>query len=343
MFHFECDYKGGALPEVLEALTATNGEQTPGYGADIHTGRAKELIRSLCGAPDAEVYLAVGGTQANAMVLDALLGPSEGVVAAETAHIGVHEAGAIEASGHKVLTLGQHDGKIAAADLADYLRAFYADDTWPHMVIPGAVYISFPTELGTLYTRDELRELAAVCRRYELPLYVDGARLGYGLAAASCDVTLADLAAEADVFYLGGTKQGLLMGEAVVARKGLLRNFFTVMKRHGGVLAKGRLLGVQFCALLSDDLYLRSSRWAVELAMRLREGFAARGYAPLVDSPTNQQFFRLPNALIDRLSERASFGYWGPRGAEASAVRFVTSWATTREEVDGLVALLDEA
>lgn len=340
MLHFDCDYMGGALPEVLAALAATNGEMTAGYGVDPHTEKAKDLIRALCGQPDADVFLMVGGTQTNATVIDALLRPWQGVVAAESAHINVHESGAIEASGHKVLTLPSHTGKIAPAELRQYLVDFYSDDTWPHMVIPGMVYISFPTELGTLYTRDELGELAAICREYRLPLYLDGARLGYGLAA-SPDVTLADIAALCDAFYIGGTKQGLLLGEAVVAKRQRLSQFFTVMKQHGGVLAKGRVLGVQFHMLLSDDLYLRASRRAVDLAMQLKQGFLDKGYEVFVDSPTNQQFVRLPNEVIDRLMAKGvSFGYWGPRGAELSEVRFVTSWATRPEEVTQLLALI---
>lgn len=330
----------GAHPEVLAAIVQNNLAQTSGYGEDDFCRNAKSLIRQACGVPDAAVHFLVGGTQTNATVLDSLLRRTEGVISTDTAHINVHEAGAIELTGHKVITLPTHDGKMHASDLEAYLRDFYADDTWTHMVVPGAVYISFSTEFGTIYTLSELTALSEVCHRYHLPLYIDGARLGYGLAA-SADVTLPDIARLADVFYIGGTKMGCLFGEAVVCTNpSLLPQFFTLMKAHGSVMAKGRLLGMQFGALFTDDLYLRIGHHGVALAQRLRQAFESEGYRTFIDSPTNQQFFILPNTLIDALLPSASFEYWGPRGETESKVRFVTSWETTDADIDALQQLI---
>lgn len=332
--HFDSDYMAGAHPEVLEAIVRSNDVQTAGYGADEYCRRAKARIRQACAAPEAEVFFFMGGTQANAVMLEGLLRPTEGVIAAATAHINVHEAGAIEQTGHKVIALPSHDGKLSASDVGDYLRDFYADDTWPHMVAPGAVYISFPTELGTIYTLDELTALSSLCRAYDIPLYIDGARLGYGLAA-SPDVTLADIARLADAFYIGGTKMGALFGEAAVCpQPQRLRHFFTLMKSRGSVLAKGRLLGVQFEQLFTDDLYLRIGAHGVAMAHELRNIFTDRGFSTYIDSPTNQQFFVLPNDVIDTLSHRISFELWGTRGDEHTPVRFVTSWETTSHHLE---------
>lgn len=340
MIHFDCDYMAGAHPEVLDAIVRNNTTQTVGYGNDDFCEHARGLIREACDAPEAAVHFMVGGTQTNATALDGLLRRTEGVIAAETAHINVHESGAIELTGHKVISLPSHEGKLWASDVRNYLQSFYADETWPHMVVPGAVYISFPTELGTIYTRDELMALSIVCLEYRIPLYVDGARLGYGLAA-SPDVTLRDIARLADVFYIGGTKMGALFGEALVCTDPQrLPRFFTLMKAHGSVLAKGRLLGMQYEAFFTDDLYLRIGRHGVALAQRLRHAFESRGYRTFIDSPTNQQFFVLPNDLIDRLLPVATFEYWGPRGAHESRVRFVTSWETTESDIAALEALL---
>lgn len=340
MIHFDCDYMAGAHPEVLEAIVRNNTTQTSGYGEDDFCRDAKEKIRQACEAPNAAVHFLVGGTQTNATVLDGLLRTTEGVIAAETAHINVHEAGAIELTGHKVISLPSHDGKLCPDEVDQYLRDFYADDTWTHMVAPGAVYISFPTEFGTLYSKDELTRLSETCRAYDIPLYIDGARLGFGLAA-SADLTLPDLARLADVFYIGGTKMGALFGEAVVCNnEKLLPHFFTLMKAHGSVLAKGRLLGMQFGAMFTDDLYLRIGRHGIQLAKELRSAFEEKGYKTFIDSPTNQQFFILPNTLIDKLLPEASFEYWGPRGQEESKVRFVTSWETKVEDIAALKALL---
>ena len=341
MLHFDCDYMEGAHPEVMRRLLETNLEQTPGYGCDPHTERARELIRQACGAPQAEVHFLVGGTQTNATVIDGLLRRHEGVLAAESGHINVHEAGAIEAAGHKVLTLPSHEGKIRAEEVDRWIEEFYRDETWPHMVAPGMLYLSHPTEFGTLYTLSEMEAIHAVCQRYSIPLYLDGARLSYALASEENTLTLRDIARLCEVFYIGGTKTGLLFGEAVViTRPELLPHFFTLVKQHGALLAKGRLLGVQFETLFTEELYLRIARQAISTARRLKEALLAKGYRLHIDSPTNQQFFVLPNREIDRLSQYATFELWGPRGKEESVVRFVTNWATTDEQIDALTARL---
>ena len=341
MLHFDCDYMEGAHPEVMRRLLETNLEQTPGYGCDPHTERARKLIRQACGAPQAEVHFLVGGTQTNATVIDGLLRRHEGVLAAESGHINVHEAGAIEAAGHKVLTLPSHEGKVRAEEVDRWIEEFYRDETWPHMVVPGMLYLSHPTEFGTLYTLSEMEAIHAVCQRYSIPLYLDGARLSYALASEENTLTLRDIARLCEVFYIGGTKTGLLFGEAVViTRPELLPHFFTLVKQHGALLAKGRLLGVQFETLFTEELYLRIARQAISTARRLKEALLAKGYRLHIDSPTNQQFFVLPNREIDRLSQYATFELWGPRGKEESVVRFVTSWATTDEQIDALIARL---
>jgi threonine aldolase len=330
----------GAHGEVLEALVSTNMELTPGYGNDPHTAQAKALIRQACGAPQAEVMFLVGGTQTNATAIDGLLARHEGVLAAESGHIAVHESGAIEASGHKVLTLPHSHGKVSTEDVVRYINEFYADETYQHMVAPGMLYISQPTEYGTIYTLAELETLSDTCHSHNIPLYIDGARMAYGLKAEGADFTLRDIARLADVFYIGGTKCGTLFGEAlVVTNRTLLRNLFPLVKQHGALLAKGRLLGVQFEALFEAGLYERIGEHAVRLAVRLREAMRSAGYEVVIESPTNQQFFRLPNHVIDRLREHISFDYWGPRGQSHSIVRFVTSWATQEEDV----ARLEEA
>ena len=341
MLHFDCDYMEGAHPEVMRRLLETNLEQTPGYGCDPHTERARELIRQACGAPQAEVHFLVGGTQTNATVIDGLLRRHEGVLAAESGHINVHEAGAIEAAGHKVLPLPSHEGKVRAEEIDRWIEEFYRDETWPHMVAPGMLYLSHPTEFGTLYTLSEMEAIHAVCQRYSIPLYLDGARLSYALASEENTLTLRDIARLCEVFYIGGTKTGLLFGEAVViTRPELLPHFFTLVKQHGALLAKGRLSGIQFETLFTDGLYLRIARQAITTAMKLKAAMLDKGYRLHIDSPTNQQFFVLPNREIDRLSQYATFELWGPRGKEESVVRFVTSWATTDEQIDALTARL---
>lgn len=341
MIHFDSDYMAGAHPEILEALVRTNLEHTAGYGNDPYTEEAKALIRKAVGVEDAQVFFLVGGTQTNATVIDGILARHEGVVAADSGHIAVHESGAIEASGHKVLTLPHHEGKLQAEEVERYIEDFYADETYPHMVAPGMVYISQPTEYGTIYSLAELEALGAVCRKHAIPLYIDGARLGYGLKAEGADFTLRDIARIADVFYIGGTKVGALFGEAVVVTNPkLLRNLFPLVKQHGALLAKGRLLGLQFGVLFRDGLYERIGEKAVEHAITIRESFRKAGYEVVIESPTNQQFVRLPNEVIDRLRQDMSFDYWGSRGEKESIVRFVTSWATTDDDITRLKELV---
>ena len=341
MIYFDTDYMAGAHPKVMERLLQTNAEQTVGYGNDPYTVRAKEQVKQACSAPDARVYFLVGGTQTNSTVIDGVLERHEGVLAAESGHINVHESGAIEATGHKVLTLPSYDGKVKADDVRNFISNFYSDDTYEHMVAPGMLYISFPTEYGTVYSLNELEALSEVCRNAGIPLFIDGARLGYGLAAQGNDVTLADIARLSDVFYIGGTKVGALFGEAVViTNPDIMKHPVPLIKQHGALMAKGRLLGVQFETLFTDNLYHEIAKGVVQKAIRLKEAFVSAGYKVEVDSPTNQQFFRLPNEIVDRLQENVSFEMWGPRGEKESVVRFVTGWTTTDKEIDTLVSLI---
>ncbi|MCI6703190.1 MAG: beta-eliminating lyase-related protein [Prevotella sp.] len=341
MIYFNNDYMRGAHPLVLQRLIDTNLEQTASYGDDNYTRQARQRILDFCGLTDGEVHFLVGGTQTNATVIDGLLARHEGVLATRSAHIHVHESGAIEASGHRVITLDEYEGKLSADIVRQFIDDFYRDETYEHMVAPGMVYISHPTELGTLYTLDELKALSKVCRDAEIPLYMDGARLGYGLAADDTDVTAADIARLCDVFYIGGTKAGALFGEAVVIpQKDKLPHFRPLIKQHGALLAKGRLTALQFDALFTDSLYLKISRHAIRMAMKLKEGLLKKGYPLLIDSPTNQQFFILPNADIDRLATSVSFELWGPRQEALTPVRFVTDWSTDEADVDALLNLI---
>lgn len=342
MIYFDSDYMAGAHPKVMERLLETNHLSTIGYGCDEYTKHAAELIRNACGQPNARVYFLVGGTQTNATVIDGLLSRHQGVLAAESAHINVHEAGAIEATGHKILTLPQYEGKVLASDLKEYIDNFYSDDTYEHMVAPGMLYISFPTEYGTTYSYEELTKLSEICHNANIPLYIDGARLAYGLAAKGNNVTLKDIAQLSDVFYIGGTKVGALFGEAVViTNPTLLKNFFPLIKQHGALLAKGRLLGVQFETLFENNLYEEIGSQTVEKAIRIRNLFSSKGYKIVVDSTTNQQFIRLPNQIIDKLKENISFELWGPRGKTETVVRFVTGWATSHTDIDTLASILN--
>jgi len=341
MIHLESDYNNGAHEAVLRHLLETNDERTQSYGDDRFSEQARALIRKACEAPEAQIWFLAGGTQTNATIIDCVLQPYEGVLCAETAHINVHEAGAVEFTGHKVIALPAHEGKLEAKDLRAWLTAYFADDTAEHMVRPGMVYITFPTELGTLYTAAELKELHEVCRQYGLRLYVDGARLAYGLAASS-DVTLPLLAQLADIFYIGGTKCGALCGEAVVFPRGdAPAHMLSRIKRHGALLAKSRVVGVQFEALFTragdTSLYMAIGHQAVALAMKLRSLFVERlGYKPFIDSPTNQQFYIIPNSELERLRQSIGFEVWCPVDEQHTACRFVTSWATTEEEIRNL-------
>ena len=342
MVSFVSDYIAGAHPDVLKRLIETNAESLPGYGGDPYCAAAKEKIRRAVGLPDAEVEFLVGGTQTNAVVIATLLADHEGVVSAETGHVGAHEAGAVEYTGHKVLTLPQQNGKIDAVTLEGYLAAFYADANHDHMVFPGMVYLSHPTEYGTLYAKAELEAIAAVCRRYEIPLFLDGARLAYGLMSPAADLTLPEIARLCDVFTVGGTKVGALCGEAIVYTKhNRPAHFLTSVKKRGALLAKGRLLGVQFDALFTDDLYFRIGRHAVDMALQMKALFAERGFDFFIDSYTNQQFVILDNALMARLKEAVAFEFWEVFDADRTVVRFAAGWSTSPADLQALAAALD--
>ena len=338
MLRFECDYTEGAHPKILEALMKTNREQTPGYGEDEFCETARKMIRLACGNNEMNVYFLMGGTQANTTVIGSVLRPHQAVVCAETGHIAVHESGAIEATGHKVITLPSEDGKITAAQVRKLLDDHWRDPTREHCPQPAMVYISHPTETGLIYTKRELKELRRVCDERKIPLYLDGARLGYALAAKDNDVFMADLADLCDVFYIGGTKVGAMFGEAVcVCNENINRDFRYHIKQHGGLLAKGRFLGVQFETLFKDGLYLEISRNAVNQAMRIKEAFQSVGCDFLYDSPTNQQFPIINDAVMSELSKNYSFSVWQKMNGGLTAVRFATSWATKEENVDTLV------
>lgn len=338
---FESDYNNGCLPEILRRLSETNDEKASGYGFDPYTERAKDRIRKACDMTEAEVHFLVGGTQTNATAIDSLLQGCEGVLSVDTGHINVHESGAVEAFGHKVLVLpGIAGGKMAASQIDDYMRKFLADETYPHMVQPGMVYITLPTELGALYSRKELADIYTVCQQYGLRLYVDGARLGYGLMAEGNDIDLPFLAHHCDAFYIGGTKVGALLGEALVYTNTRAPKYiFTIIKRHGALLAKGRVLGLQFDTLFTDDLYFRVSRHAIDMAQALRRVFAKHGLSLGIDSPTNQQFVILSKEQKQRLAEEIAFEIWEPLSYDRLLCRFVTCWATTEADI----VALDEA
>lgn len=341
MIRFECDYLEGAHPAIMEALIKTNLEQTVGYGEDEYCARARAKILPYLDNDRAQIHFLVGGTQANLTVICAALRPHQGVISARTGHINVHESGAIEATGHKVLALPGCLGKLRAEEIAAYTDGHWADATHEHMVQPGMVYLSHPTEYGTLYTLDELTAIREVCLQRGLLLYVDGARLGYGLAAEGTDVALCDLARLCDAFYIGGTKVGALFGEAVVlTHPELRRDFRYLMKQRGGMLAKGRLLGVQFDCLFTDGLYWKISKHAVSQALRVRDALRAKGVPFLMESPTNQQFPILPDDAIRELEKEFSFSFWEKTDDTHSCVRICASWATKAENVDRLIARL---
>lgn len=341
MLSFQCDYTEGAHEKILQRFIETNLEPAPGYGEDSYCAAAKEKIRNACQCPDADIFFLTGGTQTNSVVIDAMLAQYEGVLSAKTGHIANHESGAVEFSGHKVLELPQHEGKIHSDELKDYLETFWNDDTHEHMVFPGIVYISHPTEYGTLYTRDELNSISEVCRQYQIPLFLDGARLGYGLMSRHTDVTLPFIAKCCDVFYIGGTKVGALCGEAVVfTKKNMPRYFLTIVKQHGALVAKGRLLGIQFDTLFTDNLYFEISKHAIDMAEYLKEGLLKKGYHFFLDSPTNQQFVILENTQMHTLAKNVNFSIWEKYDNSHTVVRFATSWATQKENIDALLALM---
>lgn len=343
MYRFNSDYLEGAHPNIIKRLIDTNLMQTPGYGLDPICDSAKQKIRAACNAPEAKVYFMVGGTQTNYTVLDSILKGYEGVLSADTGHVAVHEAGAIEYSGHKVITIPECDGKIDCSKAKEYLEKFYADSSWQHMVRPGALYISHPSEYGTLYSKAELVALRALCDEYGMRLFLDGARLGYALASDGSDLTLADIAKLCDVFYIGGTKVGALFGEAVVfSNANLGEAFFTEIKQHGALLAKGRMLGIQFDELFEDNLYEKIAKHAVDLAMRIKCELKAKGYEFYNDSYTNQQFPIISKAKLDSIQDKVILDDWGPYGdnGDRRLVRITTSWATTEKAVDTLLELL---
>lgn len=373
--HFDSDYLNLCHPLILKRMEQIYSASFPGYGADSITRSARERIRALTGCPEAGVWFLAGGTQTNMVVIDALLRSWEGVICAGSGHIAVHEAGAVEFTGHKVLTLPQEkdangipNGKISAGVLQDYLRTFYSDPNWEHTVIPGMVYITHPTECGSVYTLQELESLSAVCRERNIPLYIDGARLGYGLAADTARLregetlpSLRDIARLADAFYIGGTKCGAMMGEAVVfPRPDIAPHFFTQIKRHGALLAKGWVAATQFDVLMSapddtdnpdspriadaarmeDTLYYRICRHGVKEAMRLRDALVSKGYRLMPDCPTNQLFVEISTQKADSLSRHLTFGQWEPPHGDKLTIRFATSWATAPQDIDRLIALL---
>ena len=341
MISLECDYNTGAHPKVLQHLLDTNLDAQPGYGEDIYCAIAAEKIKKACRCPEADVRFLVGGTQTNAIVITTMLREYEGVIAATTGHIHAHEAGAVEYSGHKILPLPHKLGKIDAATVKAYIENFYGDESQEHMVYPGMVYISHPTEYGTLYTKQELTDLSSVCREYKIPLFMDGARLAYGLMSNHTDVTLADIAALCDVFYIGGTKAGALCGEAVVFTKNNTpAHFINRIKKRGALLAKGRLLGVQFDALFTDDLYFKIGNHAISMAEKLKGILTEKGYCFFLDSPTNQQFVVLDKDTLERLQEQVSFSVWEWIDADHAVVRFATTWSTTEDDLQALNVLL---
>ena len=337
MIRFECDYATGAHPKVMEKLMATNLEECPGYGVDDHCQNAARMLKELCEAPEADVHFLVGGTQTNMTVIAAALRPHQGVISTVMGHINDHETGAVEATGHKILGVPSQDGKLTAQQILDVCHAHYTDPSVEHKVQPGMVYISHPTEMGTVYTKAELEAIRAACDQYNLPLFVDGARLVYGLAAS--DITLPDMARLCDVFYFGGTKAGLLFGEAVViTNKALNADFRYLIKQRGGMLAKGRLLGVQFEALLEDGLYREIGQRAVAQAMRIRKAIQDKGWELMIDSPTNQQFPVVPNDKLAKLNEKYSNCFWNAVGDDHCAVRYCTAWSSRDEDIDALIA-----
>lgn len=341
MLSFECDYTEGAHERILQRLAEANREHLSGYGSDRYCESAKEKIRRECQCPQAEISFLVGGTQTNAVVIDAMLKSYEGVVAVKTGHVNVHEAGAIEYTGHKVMEIPQHEGKMDAGELEVYLESFWSDVDYEHMVFPGMVYISHPTEYGTLYSKKELEELSGVCRKYKIPLYMDGARLGYGLMSKETDVTLPMIAEYCDVFYIGGTKVGALCGEAVVFTKNNMpAHFLTIVKQHGALLAKRWILGLQFDTLFTDGMYYEISRHAIEMAELLKKGFEEKGYPFFIKSPTNQQFIILENQQMEKLKKEVTYSQWEKIDKTHTVVRFATSWATTEEDIEKLLRLL---
>ena len=341
MLSFECDYNNGACQQVMDHLVRYNNARPTPYGFDEFSLRAKARIREACGMPDAQIFFLTGGTQTNATTIDSMLYQYEGVICVGSGHINVHEAGAVEFTEHKIITIPDREGKMEAATLDKYLDDYMHDGNRDHAVHPGLVYITFPTEFGTLYSAQELDLIYKVCRQYDIPLYIDGARLGYGLMAEGNDVSLPYLARHCDVFYIGGTKIGALCGEAVVfTNRKAHKHFFSIQKQHGAVIAKGALIGLQFDALFTDNLYLRLSEHAIRMAMRMKDIFRQKGYQFYIDSPTNQQFIIVSNEQADRLATKVLFNRFGQTDHHHTICRFVTSWATTDADINALARIV---
>ena len=344
MIRFECDYTEGCIPEILEAIARENHTQLKGYSEDTISERVKQQIRTLCGKEDAAVHFLVGGTQTNTTVISSVLRPHQGVLSVDAGHIACHETGAIEATGHKVIALPSANGRLTAEQIDSYCAAHYADGSFEHIVQPGMVYISHPAENGSLYSLKELEAIRKACDKWKLPLFMDGARLGYGLGSPATDVTLQDIARLTDVFYIGGTKVGALFGEAVViTNPALQKDFRYLIKRHGGMLAKGWLLAIQFEELLKDDRYFKLGKKAVEQALRIKEAFEKKGCDFFMESYTNQQFPILTDAQLQVFDGEFTYTVWAPMDDGRKAVRFATSWATTDDQLQKLLEKISKA
>ncbi len=338
MIHFNCDYVEAGHPKILEKIVESNMEQLPGYGVDHYCDSARAKIQAACKKTNADVHFMVGGTQTNLTAISAILRPYQGVLAADEGHIACHETGAIEATGHKVLPLPAVNGLITGDQVREYCHHHLADTMREHTVQPGMVYISFPTEIGTLYTKEQLIDLSNACHEYDLPLYIDGARLGYGLTSPDVDVTLEDIADLSDMFYIGGTKCGALMGEAlVITNESLKKDFRYIIKEHGALLAKGRLLGIQFDVLFEDNLYFDICKKAVDYSIAIRKAFEAKGIEMWGDSSTNQQFAILTDAQMETLSKKYVYQEWEKYDDTHTIIRFCTSWGTKEENVQELL------
>lgn len=341
MLNFENDYNNGVHPNILENLIKTNDIQSLTYGFDKWSESAKLKIKQICNKEDLDIFFLCGGTQTNATVIDGILQSYEGVIACENGHINVHEAGAIEAFGHKVITLPSRNGKMNIDDLKNYVQVFENDESKDHAAQPGMVYLTFPTEFGTIYSKKEIEEIYSICKQYNLPLFIDGARLGYGLMSDECDFDLTWLCRNCDCFYIGGTKIGALCGEAVVfTHNNAPKKFFSIIKRHGALMAKSRLIGIQFDTLFTDNLYFKISKHAIIMAHQLKEILIQAGFSFYLQSPTNQQFIIIPKKKIKELKQKIIFTHWFPYDRNSFVCRFVTSWATRQNEIDELRKIL---
>ncbi|MBQ7567753.1 low specificity L-threonine aldolase [bacterium] len=338
---FASDYMEGAHPLILQRLLETNMLKTAGYGLDEFSHAARQKIRRACQTPDADIFFLTGGTQTNAIIIGALLKPYQGVIAAASGHISIHEAGAIEAGGHKVLALPHRNGKLSAEAIEAYIRSYWQDENREHMVMPGLVYISQPTEYGTLYSLEELEQISAVCRSSQIPLYLDGARLAYALACPENDATLPDLARLCTAFYIGGTKCGALFGEAaVIPKQNCIPHLFTIIKQQGALLAKGRIAGLQFDTLFSEGLYFRIGHNAIDAARRIRQALLERGYKLAFPSPTNQIFIEFEDSKLKTISSQIELSYWEKSDETHTIMRLATSWATSAEDVEALLSII---